>query len=95
MTYDSNFFVSFSDTCTLKYFLRHFLAEKNPDGEDYDDYESENEPGKVEPKVEPGTVDIPEFISTNRSYNAVIGSDLTLACQVNKLLEETQVYWQM
>ncbi len=72
--------------------LRYFLAEKNPDGDDYE-YENENEPSKVEPKGDV-KVDNPEFISTNRPYEAVIGSDLTLACQVNKLLEETPVCWQ-
>ncbi len=76
----------------MLFFDATFLAEKNPDGEEYD-YD-ESEVGKVEPKGEV-KVDIPEFISTNRSYEAVIGSDLTLACQVNKLLEETQVIWEL
>ena len=61
------------------------LPEKTPDNEDY---EFTPEDGDTENRI--SSDDVPEFISTNQTYNAIAGRPFQIGCQVNKL-DETQV----
>ena len=61
------------------------LSEKTPDNEDY---EFTPEDGDTENRI--SSDDVPEFISTNQTYNAIAGRPFQIGCQVNKL-DETQV----
>ena len=63
------------------------LPEKTPDNEDY---EFTPEDGDTESRI--SSDDVPEFISTNQTYNAIAGRPFQIGCQVNKL-DETQVCW--
>ncbi len=67
------------------YIKKSILAEKTPDTEDY---EYDNVGGDADVKA---SNDVPEFISTNETFEAVLGKPLHIGCQVNKL-DVTQVW---
>jgi hypothetical protein len=63
-----------------------FILEKTPDQEDYSDYaDAGGQDGEIGKSS-----DVPEFITTNQTIEAVIGQKLNIGCQVNKL-DHTQV----